>query len=68
LERRRDPRDARRTALGLTGQGHALDRPAQGTVEDAVERLLETTPPRAIATVARVIARLTQLLGEELRE
>ncbi|HRC55174.1 MAG: winged helix-turn-helix transcriptional regulator [Myxococcales bacterium] len=66
LERRRDPRDKRRAALGLTAKGRALDRPAAGTVERAVERLLGSVPAGELQTMMSVVARLTILLGEEL--
>jgi DNA-binding MarR family transcriptional regulator len=64
VERRPDPRDRRRASLGLTAKGRALDRPADGTVEAAVERLLETTPERDLATMAKVVEQLTALLGQ----
>lgn len=67
LERRRDPRDKRRVSLGLTASGRKLDRPANGTVERAVERLLAMTPARGLASMASVIDQLTTLLDDELR-
>ena len=66
LERRRDPRDKRRASLGLTAKGRALDRPAAGTVERAVERLLGSVPTDELQTMTSVVAQLTRLLGEEL--
>lgn len=63
LERRRDPRDKRRAAIGLTSKGRALDRPADGTVEGAVERLLEGASPEELAATSCVVERLTALLG-----
>jgi DNA-binding MarR family transcriptional regulator len=68
LERRQDPRDKRRAALGLTAKGRKLDRPALGTVEDAVERLLSSTAKADIEVTVRVIARLTQLLSDQASE
>ncbi|MCC6551621.1 MAG: winged helix-turn-helix transcriptional regulator [Polyangiaceae bacterium] len=65
LDRRRDPRDKRRVALGLTAAGRALDRPAAGTVEHAVERLLETARAEDIAATGAVLDRLTALLSNE---
>jgi DNA-binding MarR family transcriptional regulator len=65
IERRRDPRDKRRTSLGLTSGGRALDQPAEGTVERAVERLLDGVPADQLETMARVVDRLTVLLSEE---
>ncbi|MFM2418808.1 MAG: hypothetical protein RL385_3531 [Pseudomonadota bacterium] len=66
LERRRDPRDKRRASLGLTAKGRALDRPAAGTVEGAVERLLEGARADQLAAMVKIVDQLTGLLGEEL--
>lgn len=66
LERRRDPRDKRRASLGLTAKGRALDRPAAGTVEDAVERLLQGARADELASMVKIVDQLTGLLGEEL--
>ena len=66
LERRRDPRDRRRVTLGLTAKGRALDRPAPGTVEGAVERLLASTPAEQLQTMKAIVDQLTWLLGAEL--
>jgi DNA-binding MarR family transcriptional regulator len=66
LERRRDPRDKRRASLGLTAKGRALDRPAAGTVEGAVERLLEGARADQLAAMVKFVDQLTGLLGEEL--
>jgi DNA-binding MarR family transcriptional regulator len=68
LVRGRDPLDKRRAALGLTARGRALDRPMQGTVEDAVVRLLDSARAGEIAATMKVIGKLSELLGEELRE
>jgi DNA-binding MarR family transcriptional regulator len=64
LERRRDPRDKRRTAIGLTPAGRDLDRPAKGTVESAVERLLAATPASDLTSMSEVLDQLTRLLEE----
>jgi len=66
LERRRDPRDKRRASLGLTAKGRAMDRPAEGTVEGAVERLLESARADELASMVKIVDQLTSLLGEEL--
>lgn len=66
LERGRDPRDKRRASLGLTARGRALDGPAGGTVENAVERLLSSAPADQLRTTVDVVDQLTRLLGEEL--
>jgi DNA-binding MarR family transcriptional regulator len=67
LERRRDPRDKRRASLGLTAKARKLDRPAQGTVEDAVERLLRSSSNADIEAAVKVIGQLTVLLSDETR-
>lgn len=51
LKRGSDPRDKRRTTLGLTEEGRALDRVMPGTVESVVERVLAADAAgRALAT------------------
>jgi len=65
LERRRQPRDQRRSSLGLTAAGRALDKPVQGTVESVVERLLASTPPDQLAATTAVLEQLTTLLDAE---
>jgi MarR family transcriptional regulator, organic hydroperoxide resistance regulator len=61
-KRRKDPADQRRAVLGLTPAGHALDGPAEGTVETAVATLLATTSVDEIQITLRVLARLATLL------
>jgi DNA-binding MarR family transcriptional regulator len=64
LERRRDPADGRRVAISLTRAGLALTRPARGTVEAAVARLLRRGSWRA-RQASNIIAELTELLERE---
>jgi len=66
LQRRRDPRDKRRASLGLTAMGRALDRPAEGTVEGAVDRLLESVPAHQLRTMVDVVDQLTRFLSDSL--
>jgi len=68
LERRRDPRDSRRASLGLTANGRTLDRPAQGTVEEAVERLLDTADSKEVSAAVRVVGQLARLLEDKVQE
>lgn len=68
LERRRHPRDQRRSVLGLTAAGRALDQPADGTVEHAVDRLLAGAPAGQLAATHAILERLTALLEAELPE
>lgn len=68
VERRDDPRDKRRVVLGLTPEGRELDQPTAGTVEHAVQRLLDTTSDDDIAKAMTVLAKLSRCLegsGEE---
>ncbi len=65
LIRRRDARDRRRVSLRLTARGRALDRPAAGTVEHAVERLFRTAARNDIARATMLLDRLIGLLLAE---
>ncbi|MFO0726009.1 MAG: MarR family transcriptional regulator [Myxococcota bacterium] len=67
LERRSDPRDARRTALGLTERGRSLAEPTPGTVEGAVDKLIKRSRPEDLRVMGAVVSALTTLLGEELQ-
>lgn len=68
LERSPDPDDKRRTFLRLTKKGRALDAPSEGTVEDAVERLIEEQREHHVTSAKNVVARLTELLGQQMRD
>jgi len=68
LDRRRDPKDKRRVALGLTAQGRVVDSPARGTVESAVDELLSQVPLNELATMVRVLETLTGLLHQAARD
>ncbi|MEO8605633.1 MAG: MarR family transcriptional regulator [bacterium] len=71
LERRdlvvrcRAPLDKRRVALSLTATGRALTRPAAGTVEHAVERLLASARDADIDTTTALLGRLITFLTAE---
>ena len=62
VERRRDPRDKRRIALGLTARGRQADRPTEGTVEEAAELMLDEITPREAVCVMATLERFTSLL------
>ncbi len=62
IERPRDPVDNRRVALGLTKKGRALDVPAAGTVESAVEALLASGTAAEAKVVIGMLERFTALL------
>lgn len=67
LVRRRDARDQRRVFLRLTARGRALDQPAAGTVEHAVERLFRTAAQNDIVRATMLLDRLIRLLLAEAR-
>jgi MarR family transcriptional regulator, organic hydroperoxide resistance regulator len=62
IERRRDPRDKRRIALGLTARGRQMDRPIEGTVEEAAQRMLDQITAAEAAGAAATLERFTSLL------
>ena len=68
LERRSDPRDGRRVSLGLTAKGRKIDRSTKGTVEGAVEHLLEAASVKDVASAIEVFTQLTMFLGKEICE
>ncbi|MEO8259680.1 MAG: MarR family transcriptional regulator [Acidobacteriota bacterium] len=57
-----DNRDRRRWLLGLTRQGQALNRDAPGTIEAAVQRLLETTTRDDLDVTRAVLDKLARAL------
>ncbi len=65
LQRRQDHRDKRRVTLGLTSAGRELDKPMQGTVEDAVERLLASADAEETAIARRLLDKLAGLLSDD---
>jgi DNA-binding MarR family transcriptional regulator len=56
ITRRRDPRDGRRAALGLSAAGRQLDVETAGTIESELEAVLVTLP-RHKALAARDVLR-----------
>jgi DNA-binding MarR family transcriptional regulator len=68
VERERDSADMRRVRLRLTSTGRMTARPAQGTVEAAVDRLLTSVSERDLNTTLRVLEHLTEFLTEQLND
>lgn len=62
LKRQSDAGDARRALFTLTKQGAAYDRVEVGTVEGAVEKVLQTVTPLQRAATAKLLS----LLAREL--
>src|SRR5438874_167786 len=58
LQRRSDPRDARRALFGLTAKGRKLDTVRTGAVELAVRRVI-TVDPQKVAAAQEILAALS---------
>ncbi|ADO75154.1 MarR family winged helix-turn-helix transcriptional regulator [Stigmatella aurantiaca] len=63
LERKSDPLDGRKALFALTEAGRALDVPATGTVEAAVQRVLSRMPRARIVHTQEVLTALAEELG-----
>ena len=61
LQRKADPRDARRALFSLTAKGKKLDTLKTGTVEQAVRRVL-TRDPAQVAAAQEILAALAEEL------
>ena len=66
LQRKADPRDARRALFGLTPKGRKLDTLRTGMVEQAVRRVLANEPGKVAAT-QEILAALSEELDQGLR-
>ncbi len=67
IQRRSDPRDARRALFGLTPKGKKLDTLRTGTVEQAVRRVLAKEPEKVIAT-QEILSQLSEELDASLKD
>jgi DNA-binding MarR family transcriptional regulator len=63
LRRRVDPRDRRRTLLGLTAKGRGLDVATEGVVEAAIQRVLDETPAAKVRAAREVLEAIVQALA-----
>ena len=61
LQRKADPRDARRALFGLTAKGRKLDSLKTGVVEQAVRRVLLADPAKVAASQEILAALATEL-------
>jgi len=66
LDRRPDPRDGRRAALGLTPAGRRLDLSVAGTVEAAVLQVLNDLSIRKARATREALTLLARQLGVEI--
>jgi DNA-binding MarR family transcriptional regulator len=64
IERRADPRDARRASLGLTARGRQLDVGTAGTVEAAVAATLDVAGAADVRAARRVLRTFAQILRD----
>ena len=63
VRRRQDPRDGRRTLLGLTEKGRSLGIKHLGAVETAIERLFEHTPESNLRSAREVLMFIADTLA-----
>jgi DNA-binding MarR family transcriptional regulator len=68
IARERSAQDRRRVTIGLTAEGRALDRPAPGTVESAVGRLLSSASATELSAMRRCVRGLIEELDKESSE
>jgi DNA-binding MarR family transcriptional regulator len=65
IRRRSDPRDGRRTLVGITQKGRFIDAAATGTVEAAVRRALSAASQGHIECARALLARIAGALDAE---
>lgn len=65
VRRRSDPRDGRRSLLGLTAKGRQLDVEAEGTVETAIRRALADASLDKVQATRDVLASIAHALGPQ---
>lgn len=63
LRRRVDPRDARRSLLGLTDKGRRFDHRTEGAEHAAIATALARTPPEKLKAAREVLERISSMLA-----
>lgn len=63
VTKRRDPKDSRRVALGLTAKGRKLDHPSPATIEFVVDQLITRVGKTNVALVKQVLRQLAEDLA-----
>ena len=63
MRRRADPRDRRRSLLGLTDKGRRFDVATGGTIESAVASALDNTSPETLQAAREVLHALADSLA-----
>jgi DNA-binding MarR family transcriptional regulator len=63
VQRRRDPRDARRRLIGLTARGRLVDSQVNGTVEAAVHAATRQVRPAELAAARKVLEKMAVRLS-----
>jgi DNA-binding MarR family transcriptional regulator len=63
IRRRPDPRDRRRTFVGVTKKGRRIDAAGAGTVEVAVERVIARAPRARLEGTRQMLLDLAAALG-----
>jgi DNA-binding MarR family transcriptional regulator len=65
IRRRPDPRDGRRAFLGITEKGRQVDAAVSGTVEAAVQRVIDRTPKPKLDHTREILADLAEALSAD---
>lgn len=68
IRRRSDPRDGRRSLLGLTAKGRELDVAADGTIEAAILEALAIASPDKVQATREVLESIAHALGKPPRD
>lgn len=66
VSRAKDRDDARKVVLALSAKGRRLDRPTPGTVEAAVEALLQEAGAAKVTSAKALLRALTERLSADL--